>query len=368
METITKLIIKRHQEASEQLLTPESEERLAAMFASIDSGDERARPSKYWVALNRMNLAQLQQHGYENFKRTIALNYFTFVRILPWDAQIIFLLLKLPLRASLGCVRRAFFARKHDFFSAFNWIQSLLYNFLTSASWAYSRGIVSDPALLALREPEEGNPAVITDRSGALISQDLANSVLEVAAMGAPLAPGSVVIELGAGYGRDAYAMLATTPGIKYVIVDIPPALWVAETYLRHQFPQLRVFPFREFAEFSAIEAEFSRCDIAFFLSTQITALPPGIADLAINISSLHEMRPEQIAFYFSQFDRLLKDEGIFYFKQWKRGVVPFENVVIRQEDYPIPASWRCELSREAPIQTRFFEARYRKSARARPD
>jgi hypothetical protein len=47
---------------------------------------------------------------------------------------------------------------------------------------------------------------------------------------------------------------------------------------------------------------------------------------------------------------------------------VPFENVVIRQEDYPIPASWRCELSREAPIQTRFFEARYRKSARARPD
>jgi putative sugar O-methyltransferase len=366
METITKLIIKRHQEASEQLLTPESEERLAAMFASIDSGDERARPSKYWVALNRMNLAQLQQHGYENFKRTIALNYFTFVRILPWDAQIIFLLLKLPLRASLGCVRRAFFARKHDFFSAFNWIQSLLYNFLTLASWAYSRGIISDPALRALREPEEGNPAVITDRSDALISQDLANSVLEVAAMGAPLAPGSVVIELGAGYGRDAYAMLATTPGIKYVIVDIPPALWVAETYLRHQFPQLRVFPL--FAEFSAIEAEFSRCDIAFFLSTQITALPPGLADLAINISSLHEMRPEQIAFYFSQFDRLLKDEGLFYFKQWKRGVVPFENVVIRQEDYPIPASWRCELSREAPIQTRFFEARYRKSARARPD
>jgi putative sugar O-methyltransferase len=367
METITKLIIKRHQDASEQRLGPESEERLAAMFASIESGDQRARPSKYWVQLNRMNLVQLQQHGYENFKRTIALNYFTFVRILPWDAQIVFLLLKLPLRASLGCVRRAFSARKHDFFSAFNWIQSLLYNFLTLASWEYSRGAVSDPKLLALREPEEGNPAVITDRSGALISQDLANTVLEVAAIGASLAPGSVVIELGAGYGRDAHAMLATNPGIKYVIVDIPPALWVAETYLRHQFPQLRVFQYRDFADFSEVEAEFSRCDIAFFLATQITALPAGLADLAINISSLHEMRPEQIAFYFSQFDRLLKDEGIFYFKQWKRGVVPFENVVIKQEDYPIPASWRCELSREAPIQTRFFEARYRKT-RTRTD
>jgi putative sugar O-methyltransferase len=368
LERITKLIIKRHQDVTEQRLAPEHVERLAAMFASVESGDDRARPSKYWVELNRMNLAQLQQHGYENFKRTIALNYFTFVRILPWDAQIIFLLRELPLRVSLSCVKRAFLARKHDYFSAFNWIQSLLYNFLTLASWAYSRGVVSDPSLLTLREPEEGNPAAITDRSGALVSQDLANSVLEISAMSASLAPGSVVIELGAGYGRDAYAMLATTPGIKYVIVDIPPALWVAETYLRHQFPGRRIFPYREFANFAEIEEEFRKCDIAFFLSTQITSLPAGLADLAVNISSLHEMRPEQIAFYFSEFDRLLKDEGLFYFKQWKRGVVPFESVVIHQEDYPIPATWRCELSREASIQTRFFEARYRKATRARSE
>jgi putative sugar O-methyltransferase len=363
MGWITKLIIKRHQEVGEQRLAAKDVERLGAMFASVESGDERARPSKYWVELNRMNLAQLQQHGYENFKRTIALNYFTFVRILPWDAQILFLLRILPLRISLSCIKRAFLARKHDYFSSFNWIQSLLYNFLTLASWAYSRDVVSDPALLALREPEEGNPAVIADLSGALISQDLANSILEVSAMGASLAPRSVVIELGAGYGRDAYAMLATTSGIKYVIIDIAPALWVAETYLSHQFPASRIFSYREFSAFSEIEAEFRECDIAFFLSTQITLLPVGLADLVINISSLHEMRPEQIGFYFLEFDRLLKDGGLFYFKQWKRGVVPFENVVIHREDYPIPASWRCELSRQAPIQTRFFEARYRKPA-----
>jgi putative sugar O-methyltransferase len=365
MDRLTRLIIKRHQVVSEHRLAPKDVERLTAMFASLESGDSRARPSKYWVELNRMNLAQLQQHGYENFKRTIALNYFTFVRILPWDAQIVFLLRKLPLGVSLSCLKRAFFARKHNYFSAFNWIQSLLYNFLTLASWAYSRGALRDPGLLALREPEEGKPAAITDRSGALISQDLANSVLEISAMSASLEQGSVVLELGAGYGRDAYAILATTARIKYIIVDIPPALWVAETYLRHQFPDRRIFPYREFTSFAEIEEEFRASDIAFFLSTQITNLPDGLADLVINISSLHEMRPEQIAFYFSQFDRLLKDEGVFYFKQWKRGIVPFENAVIHEKDYPIPAAWRCELSREAPIQTRFFEARYRKSIRA---
>jgi putative sugar O-methyltransferase len=365
MQRITKLIIKRNQEVGTERLGPQDVERLESMFAAVNSGDSRARPSKYWIELNRMNLAQLQQHGYENFKRTIALNYFTFVRILPWDSQIIFLFRHLPLRMSFGCLWRAFSAPKHNYFSAFNWIQSLLYNFLTLASWEYSRNVVRDPSLLALREPAEGNPAQITDRSGGLISQDLANSVIEVSAMNLALRPGSVAIELGAGYGRDAYAILATNPGIKYVIVDIAPALWVAETYLRHQFPHLRIFCYRDFERFDDIEKEFSECDIAFFLSTQISLLPTQLADLIINVSSLHEMRLEQIGFYLSQFDRLLKEGGSFYFKQWKRGAVPFEDVVIHQRDYPIPRNWTCDFSREAPIQSKFFEERYKKSPKS---
>ena len=361
---IKELIIKRQQAAGAQRLTSEDVERIAAMFASVESGDVRARPSKYWVELNKMNLAQLQEHGYENFKRTIALNYFTFVRILPWDAQFRFLLSRLPLRTFVRCLKDALFAGKHEYFSSFNGIQSILYNFLTLASWEFTRHAVSDSNLLALREPADGNPAAIHDRSGALISQDLASSILETSSMGARLASGSVVLEIGAGYGRDAYALLSTQPGIKYIIVDIPPALWVAETYLRRQFPNRRIFRYREFGNFEEVESEFRDSDISFFLSTQIAKLPDGLADLAINISSLHEMRPEQISFYFSQFDRLLKNDGVFYFKQWKRGAVLFENMIIRQEDYPIPSSWLCELSREAPLQTRFFEARYRKSTR----
>src|SRR5580692_8253146 len=126
---IKELLIKRQQKAGAQRLAAEDVERLAAMFASIESSDGRARPSKYWVELNKMNLAQLQQHGYENFKRTIALNYFTFVRILPWDSQITFLLRRLPLPVSLDCAWRAFSTPKHDYFTAFNWIHGLLYNF-----------------------------------------------------------------------------------------------------------------------------------------------------------------------------------------------------------------------------------------------
>jgi putative sugar O-methyltransferase len=359
---LKELIIRRQQDVAAKSLLPAHDlERLSAMFASIESGDVRAQPSKYWVELNKMNMAQLRERGYENFKRTIALNYFTFVRIWPWDAQFRFLLKQLPVRASFSCIKQAWLARRHNFFSSFNWIQSLLYNFLTLASWEYTRAAVPDASLLSLREPEDGNPAEVRDRSGQLISQDLASSILEISSMACSLPAGSVVLELGAGYGRDAYALLATKPGIKYVIVDIPPALWVAETYLRRQFPSRRIFGYREFTNFAAIEQEFRESDIAFLVSPQISTLPDSLADLVINISSLHEMRLEQIAFYFAQFDRLLKAGGTFYFKQWKRGPVLFENVVIRQEDYPIPRSWVCELSRQAPLQTSFFEARYRK-------
>src|ERR1700683_5847647 len=114
------IIPRRSQNAGARHLAPEDTERLAAMFAAVESGDVRARPSKYWVELNKMNLAQLQEHGYENFKRTIALNYFTFVRILPWDAQFRFLLKRLPLGVSLACLKKSLFARKHDYFSVFN--------------------------------------------------------------------------------------------------------------------------------------------------------------------------------------------------------------------------------------------------------
>jgi predicted DCC family thiol-disulfide oxidoreductase YuxK len=108
MRWITKLFKKRNQEVASPRLRTQDVERLEFMFAAVNSGDGRARPSKYWIEPNRMNLAQLQQHGYENFNRTIALNYFTFVRILPWDSQIIFLLRRLPLPVSLDCAWRAF--------------------------------------------------------------------------------------------------------------------------------------------------------------------------------------------------------------------------------------------------------------------
>ena len=135
----------------------------------------------------------------------------------------------------------------------------------------------------------------------------------------------------------------------------------MSEKYLSEIFADKVIFRYREFSNYNEIRHEYEESDIAFFLPTQLELLPEGSFDLVQTISSLHEMRMDQIRYYFSHFDLLLKKGGYFYFKQWKEGLVLFENVKILQKDYPLPENWSCIIEREAAVQTRFFEALYKK-------
>ena len=99
--------------------------------------------------------------------------------------------------------------------------------------------------------------------------------------------------ELGAGYDRNAHVLLSLLPGVRYVVIDIPPALYVAQRYLPSVFPDRKVFTWRTFESYPEIQSEFEHADLAFLLPSQIEMLPDGLFDLFVNISSLHEMRLE---------------------------------------------------------------------------
>ena len=49
------------------------------MFDEFEKFRPQILPSRYWVELNNKNLQQLAESGYENFKRTVARNYFTWI-------------------------------------------------------------------------------------------------------------------------------------------------------------------------------------------------------------------------------------------------------------------------------------------------
>jgi SAM-dependent methyltransferase len=353
--------IRARQTSGQQRMTPEEVDRIAGMFLALAKGEPLARPSRYWEELNKMNLAQLSAHGYENFKRTIALNYFTWVRILPWDSQIIFLCKNLSLSAIFRAIWKAFGISTQRYFSTIDVVQSFSYGLLGSLLWEYVLRLSFAEALLALREPPEGNPPFLYPRPDMRVSQDLANSLLEYDSLQSAIRAPGTILELGAGYGRNAFVIMKLHPKVKYVLVDIPPALWIAERYLSTIFPEKRVFRYRDFEKFEDVADEYERAEIAFLLSSQLAALPIDSVDLVINISSLHEMRGDQVAYYMERFDHVLKAGGHLYIKQWKEAKVLFEGVTLVEADYPIPPAWVTITNRTARVQTRFFEALYRK-------
>jgi putative sugar O-methyltransferase len=225
--------------------------------------------------------------------------------------------------------------------------------------WEFARRRDRLGLLHDLREPELGDP-ILVRHGGQLVSQDVANSVIEFYAIdeAQPVRPNITVVELGGGYGRLGWLLLSAVPGLRYVAVDIPPALAVAQRYLTTLFPALPAYPFRRG---SADPAGVARSRLAFLTPNQLDELPPIGADVFVNISSLQEMRPDQISRYLGLVDRHTR--GTFYMKEWRSWTNPIDRVTITEADYPIPPKWRRSFSRRHPIQTHFFEAAYRVGA-----
>jgi len=337
------------------LQDPRLDPRLGDMLKDFISGQAAATTSTYWSYLCRKNVSQLLDTKYENFKQTVALNYFTWI-LDRSDPQALFLQSSIPEEAVRLARQRAAQSKSHAFMTK---EQSDFYNLLTYLIWDYTERMVGRDVMAQLTEPDEGNPPAV-ELNGRKISQDLANSVLEYDSVfqGLPT-PEAIrtIIELGGGYGRTAYAFLKLIPSVRYVMVDIPPALYIAERYITGQFHEKRVFPYRSFRNFSDVADEFNRAQIAFLMPDQLSLLPDRSADLFLAIDCLHEMRPEQIKRYYDTVDRL---SDFFYQKCWKRTEIPYDNVTLTESDYPFLPNWHHLFSRDCRVQSTYFEALFK--------
>jgi len=329
---------------------------IEAMFDEFPKCRYEILPSKYWVELNRKNLQQLADSKYENFKRTLARNYFTWI-VNPLNKQMRFLMREAGFWESIRIVYQAIRSPRHELFAKRK--HTIFYNMLTNLLWDYVEKNDHDGYLERLSEPLEGNPLQVM-RNGRLISQDLANSLLEYKAILHPdLDKREVrtIMELGPGYGRTAHVFLELQPKCRYILVDIPPALYVAQRYLSNIFSERKIFGFRPFEDFESVRSEFEAAEIIFLMPNQLELLPDKSVDLFLNISSLHEMRMDQIRYYFEQIERLTRK--YFYFKQWKETTIPFENETITEADYPVGSDWTLVNRQQCEVQAKFFEALY---------
>ena len=331
---------------------PELLEMLRLFSAGTDS---LSHLSSCWQVLGFKNFNQLLRDGYRNFKRTVGSSYFNFL-VQTGDEQIAFLEKNLSESERKKCAEAAA-AMKDD--PTFEWHDQRAYRYFVMLLWTYARKADVNRYLNRLIEPEEGNPLVVPF-NGERASQDLANSVLEYYSMTEVVDFDKCkrVLEIGGGYGRDAYVIMGLNPQIQYTMVDIPPALWIAQRYLSSVFPKKKVFSVRDFHSYDEVRDEMERASIVFLLPHQIKMLPAKSFDLTLNISSFGEMQPQQIRTYLEQLENIT--DGHFYMKQWKVSQNAFDNLSLTEASYPFSPTWQKIYSRTCKVQSAFFESAYR--------
>lgn len=334
---------------------------LAVMMQDLSYAPAVYQPSKFWISFVRRNLKQLRRSGLRRFKRKVNQNYFNFVGD-QIEEQVSQLLGHLDTDAARGAAREvrplASILNKPSKWSYSQWRRYLEFLHLLRRFTAQRDRF---GLLDSLEEPALGRP-IAARYDGLRYSQDLCNSVLEInAAMeGLGWDPDAElsVAELGGGYGRIAYALLRAAPGASVTLIDIPPALYIAQWYLCSLFPDRRIFRYRTFERYEDIHHEMAESSIRFLAPPQVELLPERCFDLFINVSSLHEMTFEQIALWYRHIHRLCS--GYFYTKQWMEHQNEHDKIVVKRKDYPRNPEWEQLFDRTCALHPRFFEALYR--------
>jgi putative sugar O-methyltransferase len=342
------------------------------MYDELREAPPIVHPSALWETLGARNQEQLDEDGFAVFKRTVNGHYFQFIPSSTKGSEQWRAVRNDFARHPRPSVLRARMVDEFEIPELWGQAKRKMhprrYAFYVAALWEHVRRGDSRGLMDVLEEPRVGHPVAVRHR-GREITEDLCNSAEEVTTMldglGADrLGPGDTVIELGAGYGRLAWAFLAAFPGIRYVVVDIPPTLAVSQRYLTEVFPDRPVHAFRRFRSHDEVRDSLAGAELVFLTPNQLDLIEPLDARLFATVSSLHEMRPEQIAHYLDAAGRHTQG-GSFYMKQWQRYSNPADDVVIARDDYRPPSGWEPVFDRQHPIQTLFFEAMYRVPSRA---
>ncbi|MCA3475564.1 MAG: putative sugar O-methyltransferase [Methylocystis sp.] len=340
------------------------EPALQAMIDHVAKADPIFRPSQFWAYFRDQNLRQLGAVGIGNFKRTINQNYYNWLPTSAEDNQF-----RALLRLTADHPSSSAFLARLDGGDAE--VESVfaasplasedareIYRLFVGMLWSYTCATSPNDLPAVLAEPELGNPLPV--RLGVrLISQDLANSIRERNTILAPVEDelakgrGQNIVEIGAGYGRLAYVVVSSAP-CRYTIVDIPPALHIAQWYLSRLFPAKRIFRFRPWKSFYDVAAEIAESDVVFTTPDQFARFPDNAFDIGIAISNLAEMSPEQIRLYLDLLGTRVS--SFVYIKQWITSDNTLDGHRYHRADFDLAPPWARLVDRTDAVQDRFFE------------
>ena len=168
------------------------------------------------------------------------------------------------------------------------------------------------------------------------------------------------VFELGAGYGRTANMVLSLSENVKYVIADLPPAIYFSKKNLANIFPNKRIASAFEINNKGEMMKVFKNNDILFVFPHQINLFEKKSFDISIAIGCLNEMEKNQIIYYMKNFENL---SNFLYIKHLENSGLPYSFYkyysVHKKSDYFIKEGWKEHFKDRCIVPSNIFELGY---------
>ena len=107
------------------------------------------------------------------------------------------------------------------------------------------------------------------------------------------------------------------------------------------------------------MQDEIDRASVALFTANQIRKFPDDYFDVMVSISTLPEMRQDQVDLYLAEFQRL--SLGHIFLKQFKAWKNPSDGTDLTIDSYRLHPDWQLVVDRSDPVIPCFFNRVWRK-------
>jgi len=320
--------------------------------------------SRFWNILNIRHLNQIIQFGIENFATTVAMSYFTYITYDDEKVQNILDYISKKKIDSSEYSHKLFKKQNNiDFTHSVNHniILNLLYTYVKHNGYDHYFKLLGKNNFLIEKVPN-------IDFDKMLLTQDKLNSIIEFINIKKILnnikSSSLNILEIGAGSGRTTetiISLLEEDKKIKYVIVDIPPALYINFLRMKNNYPNKKIILALNCDSEESLKKVYDENDIILILPHQLNYFMNKDFDITIAIDCLHEMDKKIIKFYMDTVHRI---SNHLYYKVGNKTHVPyaFNNFLSAKDKkgYQIKNSWKLILDEKSTFPSNYSEFGYK--------
>ena len=168
------------------------------------------------------------------------------------------------------------------------------------------------------------------------------------------------ILEIGAGSGRTAKAILSIMDNTKYIIADIPPSINLCINSLKKYFPDKNLATAFQINNQKDLNIALEKNDILFIFPHQLKLFEKNTFDITLAIDCLHEMEKKIIKIYMSIFEDI---STFLYFKVWEYSGLNYSfyehHSAHSKSDYSIKDHWKEHLKERCLYPSNYFQLGY---------